>query len=411
MTRPNTYNRETQSRLLQLKSEFSEELYDLLDFWSRDCLDEEHGGFVGRMDHFGKIDPKASKSCVLNTRILWTFSAAYRTLKKDIYKQMAERAYQYLIKHFWDAKNGGLYWELDHTGKPLNTKKQAYVQGFGIYAFSEYYRAVGEEESLGYAKQLFYLLETHFWDPKFSGYLEALTSDWQPLSDMRLSNQDLNAPKSMNTHLHIIEPYTNLFRVWPAPDLKLAIASLLQLFERKIFNQQTKHLDLFFNKDWTPQFQHISYGHDIEAVWLLNEASMEINKGKLDQNVQQFTQTILKATRQEGLDTDGALFYARHGAILDKDKHWWPQAEAMVGFMDAYQQEGDQAYLENIEQLWRFIKAYLKDTTHGEWYWRVDDKNLPVTEEDKAGFWKCPYHNTRALMELIARIDVLTAKI
>ena len=403
-------NEQDISRLLQLKSEFSEELTSILGFWSTKCLDETNGGFIGSMDHFGNVDPEASKGCILNARILWTFSAAYRTTHVDVYRSMAKRAYDYLIKYFWDHENGGLYWELDNKGNPLDRKKQAYVQGFGVYAFTEYFKAFGQEESLDYAKALYQILEEKFWDFKNTGYVEALTKDWNKIEDMRLSLKDLNTPKSMNTHLHILEPYTNLYRVWPNEKLKTALSSLLQIFCRKIYNPNTKHLKLFFSLGWKSQFEEISFGHDIEGAWLMNEASMVINNGALDKEVHLITKELVLSTLNEGLDKDGSLFYEIKGAQLDTDKHWWPQAEAMVGFLDAYELDGQKTHLQQVENLWIFIKNFLKDRENGEWYWRVDANNIPIVSEDKAGFWKCPYHNGRAMMELIERIDKLIDK-
>lgn len=401
-------NEQDISRLLRLKVEFSDELTSILEFWSTKCLDDTYEGFIGSMDHYGNVDPESSKGCILNTRILWTFSAAYRTTNLEVYKTMAKRAYDYLTKYFWDHQYGGLYWELDHKGAPLDRKKQAYVQGFGIYAFSEYYRAVGVEESLAYARELFQILEEKYYDFKNTGYLEALTEDWKEIDDMRLSLKDLNTPKSMNTHLHILEPYTNLYRVWPNEKLKTAISSLLQIFCKKIYNPYTKHLKLFFSRNWKSQFEEISFGHDIEGAWLMNEASILINNGTLDKEVHLITKQLVLSTLNEGLDKDGSLFNEIKGSQLDTDKHWWPQAEAMVGFLDAYELEGKKTYLEQVEKLWVFINNFLKDRENGEWFWRVNADNIPITSEDKAGFWKCPYHNGRALMELIERIAKLT---
>ena len=398
-------NRNLSEILIHLRNDFSEELTSLLEFWATKCVDESYGGFIGKMDHDGQIDPMASKGCILNARILWTFSAAYRTTGKDAYRLLAIRAYDYLKEYFWDPENGGLYWDLDYTGAPLNRKKQAYAQGFGLYAFSEFYRATGTKESLSYAKELFFILEGKFWDSKFGGYVEALTDDWKLMEDVRLSQRDLNTPKSMNTHLHILEPYTNLYSVWPDEELKTAIASLLQIFCQKMYNSNTKHLKLFFSLDWKSQFEEVSFGHDIEAAWLMNEASKAINAGVVEERVHSVTRLLVETTKTEGLDKDGSLFYERHGAVLDKHKHWWPQAEAMVGFMDAYELDGNKSYVQQVELLWTFIENVMKDKKNGEWFWRVDEHNQPITSEDKVGFWKCPYHNSRALMELIKRID------
>ena len=395
--------------LLRLKNEFSAELINILEFWSASCVDEKYGGFIGTMDHFGKIIPESPKGSILNSRILWTFSAAYRLTNNEAYKILADRAYRYITNHFWDDKNGGLFWELDYFGNPLVTKKQAYAQGFGIYAFSEYYRATGLEQSLTYAKELYIILEEKFWDFQFGGYVEALTQDWRVIEDMRLSLKDLNSPKSMNTHLHILEPFTNLYRVWPEARLKNSIQSLILIFTNKIYDAKTNHLNLFFANNWTTQFQEVSFGHDIEAAWLLNEADMVINDRKLNKELQSITNKLIEVTISEGLDSDGSIFYERNGAQLDADKHWWPQAEGLVGFMDAYELHGNQEYLDKLTNLWDFIKSNLLDKSNGEWYWRVDQKNKPITTENKAGFWKCPYHNSRAMIELIERIDKLKA--
>jgi mannobiose 2-epimerase len=225
------------------------------------------------------------------------------------------------------------------------------------------------------------------------------------IDDMRLSQKDLNAPKSMNTHLHILEPYSNLYRVWPDPKLKTAISSLLQIFCQKIYDKNTRHLDLFFGLDWKSQFHEVSFGHDIEGAWLMNEASMLINDGKVSDQVREVSNSLIESTVREGLDTDGSLFYERHGSRLDKDKHWWPQAEAMVGFMESYELHQDLEDLNRVKKVWVFIKAFLKDKENGEWHWRVNEDNLPVPTDVKAGFWKCPYHNSRAMMELVERID------
>ncbi|MGI9531372.1 AGE family epimerase/isomerase [Lutimonas sp.] len=398
-------------KLNGLKNEFSEELNRILTFWSSACLDEANGGFIGKMDHYGKIDPEASKSCILNTRILWTFSAAYRTSNKEVYRSIADRAFDYLVNYFWDKDNGGLFWELDAQGGVLNSKKQAYAQGFGLYGFSEYFRATKKDESLKLALALFDILENNFWEPKFGGYIEALTADWKSLDDVRLSDKDLNTPKSMNTHLHILEPYSNLYRVHPDAKVKKAIESLLQVFTEKIYNPKTQHLRMFFNLDWTSQFEEVSFGHDIEAAWLLNEASILVHEGKVSEDLQKITAALVKATKKEGLDADGSLFNERHGAVLDKDKHWWPQAEALVGFMDAYELDQDPELVRHIEAIWQFIKSHLIDHKNGDWIWRVNAANIPVTSEDKVGFWKCPYHNSRALMELIERIDNLNNQV
>lgn len=395
--------------LQTIKTEMEQELHRLLRYWSTEMLDTDNGGFLGRIDHFGNKYPRAEKGVVLNTRILWTFSAAYRTTKLEEYKQAAGRAYEYIVDKFWDSGNGGLIWSVDYLGSPLNTRKQAYAQGFGVYAFSEYYRATGNDESMGYAQRLFHILENKFYDTKYDGYIEALSKDWSALSDFRLSEKDINSPKSMNTLLHILEPYTNLLRVWDNTELQESISRLLNVFETKIIDAKTGHFKLFFDMDWTSKSSTVSFGHDIEGAWLLNEAAHELGEDSIIKSIQSVALRLVDITLEEGLDIDGSLFNEQDDSHIDTDKHWWPQAEAMVGVWDAYMITKSDKYLAYLNKFWNFIKQNLIDRKTGEWHWRVDKNNKPITTEDRAGFWKCPYHNSRALMEIIERCKAIDA--
>jgi mannobiose 2-epimerase len=394
-------------QLHALLPEFQGELSEILDFWSTKAVDSDFGGFVGQINSEGIVIPKASKGAVLNTRLLWTFAAAFRNTGEHRYRAMADRAYEYLLAHFWDKENGGLFWECDYRGKPVNTRKQAYGQGFGIYAFSEYYRATGSRESLEYARRLFGLLEEKFRDAAFEGYIEALSADWQPMKDMRLSPKDANCPKSMNTHLHILEPYTNLYRAWPAGLLKERIRVLIKLFRDRIIDHQTGHFNLFFEKDWTVRSQTVSYGHDIEGAWLLHEAALVIREPGLIQSIRKPALKLVELTLQEGMDADGSVWYEKEGDHIDKERHWWGQAEAMVGLMDAWEIDKNERYIQHLIRIWEYIKRNLIDRKNGEWFWSATTNGTPNLDEDKAGFWKCPYHNSRALIELTNRIAKL----
>ncbi|WP_346859600.1 AGE family epimerase/isomerase [uncultured Draconibacterium sp.] len=389
----------------KLSDEMSLELENILEFWSAKTIDKQAGGFVGQIDQDGTIAINASKGVVLNARLLWTFSAAYRIIGSEKLESLANRAYEYLLNYAWDKENGGLYWELDFEGNPVNTRKQAYAQGFGIYALSEYYMATGNSKSLEYAKKLYSILENHFLDEENGGYIEALDKDWKPMADMRLSEKDANFPKSMNTHLHILEPYTNLYRAWKTDELRSKIAHILDVFQNRIINPETGHFTLFFEMDWTRRCDIVSYGHDIEGAWLLHEAAHEIEDAERIKTIQKSALRLVNVTLNEGTDTDGSLFYERDGEHLVSDKHWWPQAEAMVGLMDAWEISGEKKYLEEIVRVWEFIKENIIDYENGEWFGRVDRKNEPVQSEDKVGFWKCPYHNTRAMIEMMIRIQ------
>lgn len=389
----------------QLRNEMRSELENnILPFWMNKMEDNEEGGFYGQITGEDELKPEASKGAILNARILWTFSSAYRLLKKPEYLETATRAKRYLIDRFYDPQYGGIYWELDYKGNPLDTKKQIYAIGFAIYGLSEYARATGDEEALAYAQQLFDVIEQHSFDSEQNGYVEALTRDWQPIEDMRLSDKDENEKKTMNTHLHILEPYTNLYRVWKDEQLERQLRNLIEVFITRILDPQTGHLNLFFEEDWTNKYRIYSYGHDIEASWLIHEAALVLGDPEVLKRIEPIIIRIAQAA-DEGLNPDGSMIYEN---FLDKQKidrelHWWVQAENVVGHINLYQHFGNTEALDTAVRCWEFIKTKLIDHEQGEWHWSLLPDGTVNRRDDKAGFWKCPYHNGRMCMEVIER--------
>lgn len=388
-----------------LRKEVTEELEgNILPFWMNKMTDRERGGFYGRISGEDVLMPDEPKGAILNARILWTFSAAYRLLKKPEYLATATRAKRYLLDFFYDKQFGGIYWSVDCEGNPLDTKKQIYALGFAIYGLSEYARATGDEEALEYAIRLFEVIEKYSFDAEKNGYVEALTRDWQPIADMRLSDKDENEKKTMNTHLHILEPYANLYRVWKDGRLKTQLKNLIELFVTKILDTQTYHLNLFFEDDWTNKYHLISYGHDIEASWLIHEAALVLGDETVLKQIEPVIVRIARAA-DEGLNADGSMTYERFSdkGETDRELHWWVQAENVVGHLNLYQHFGDEEALSTALRCWQFIKDKLIDRENGEWYWsRFADGSIN-RNDDKAGFWKCPYHNGRMCLEINER--------
>ena len=380
---------------------------NILPFWLEKTIDRENGGFYGRIDGHGVLHKEAEKGAILNARILWTFSAAYRVLRKPEYLEAATRAKDYVIAHFYDKEFGGTYWSLDYLGQPKDTKKQFYAIGFMIYGLSEYARATGDKEALDYAIPLFDTNESHSFDRENKGYIEACTREWGEIADMRLSDFDANYPKSQNTHLHIIEPYTNLFRVWKDERLERALRNLINIFTDHILNPETHHLDLFFENDWTRGAGHLeSYGHDIECSWLMHEAALVLGDKDVLAKVEPVVQMVAKAS-EKGLNADGSMIHEANldTGHVDDDLHWWVQAETVVGFFNIYQYFGDETALDKAERCWQYIKDNLIDRENGEWYWSRHADGTLNTDDDKAGFWKCPYHNGRMCLEIIERTE------
>ncbi|CAA9199227.1 Cellobiose 2-epimerase [Flavobacterium bizetiae] len=391
-------------QLKQLKTELSDELDAILKYWSKHTLDNENGGFVGQIDFNDHIIANTEKGAVLNARILWSFSASYKVTKNENHKKIVKRAFEFLSEYFYDAEFGGLFWSINADKTPKNTKNQIYALAFAIYGLSEYYAIAKDDKALEIAINLYLKIQEHSYDNEHKGYFEALTRDWQPIDDLRLSDKDVNEKKTMNTHLHIVEAYANLFRVWKDKTLQNDIIELLQTIEEHFINTETGHLRLFFNENWIEKPDVISYGHDIEAAWLLLQCAEISEDETLIANYKKHAIQMAEATK-EGLDSDGGLWYELDPEKneLVAEKHWWVQAEALIGFYNAYQLTGDETYLDIVYKNWKFIKKYILDKENGEWFWGIN-RDYSLIEKDKAGFWKCPYHNSRACLELIERI-------
>lgn len=389
-----------------MKQEMEEVLVsNILPFWMNRMTDDVNGGFYGRITGTDELKPEAEKGAVLNARILWTFSAAYRLLRKPEYLEMAARAKRVVIDCFYDNEWGGIYWSLDCKGAPLDTKKQIYALGFAVYGLSEYHRATGDQEALDYAIRLFESIEKYSFDPVKNGYCEALTRQWGEMADMRLSDKDENERKTMNTHLHILEPYANLYRVWKDERLERQLRNLISLFTDKILNIGTGHLELFFSDDWVSKYRIVSYGHDIEASWLIHEAALVLGDQEILAKVEPLVEYIAAAAG-EGLNPDGSMIYESwpDKGKVDTDLHWWVQAENVVGHVNLYQHFDDGVALQKAFRCWDFIKKNLIDYQKGEWHWSVRADGTVNTVDDKAGFWKCPYHNSRMCMEIMERL-------
>lgn len=394
-----------ENKCSELKEALSVELVRILNYWKEQTVDLEQGGFYGRINHQGIVDATAPKGLVLNARILYAFSAGYQQTKQAQYLQMAQRAFKYLCTYFYDKTFGGMFWSVDAAGRPLDTKKQVYGIAFCIYALSEYHIAFESKEALVLAKELYELLEAKSLDKENGGYFEAYSQGWAFLESPKLSNKDQDSPKTMNTHLHLLEAYSNLYLIWPHQKLKDSIVSLLDNFKQH-FISPIGHLQLFFSANWQLESDIISYGHDIEASWLIWEAAKMVEDEQQLVDTKQLVLSIAQAARK-GLENDGSLLNESNTelTVWNNERHWWQQAEAMVGWTNAWQLNGLSENLETVFENWNFIKTHLLDLEKGEWFWGVNHDYSKMILEDKAGFWKCPYHNTRMCIEMLRRLS------
>jgi len=393
---------------------------NILPFWLKHARDCERGGFHSFIGEDMSVHDDQPRGSLLTSRILWTFSAAYRKYHDPEYLEMARWAYRDLADNFLDKEQGGLVWTIAKDGKPLDAHKQIYGQVFGIYAFSEYFRATGEKSALDEAVQIYRLIEKYASDPKYGGYFDALNREWKQDEALKTSPFGaVAAPKSQNSHIHILEGYTNLLRVWPDDGLRRRHRELIELMMSRIIDPRTNHLILFMQSDWTPIGDEISYGHDIELSWLLVEAAEVSGDPALLARTKQTALAIAKVTKAEGVDQDGGVYNEGnpHG-LTNLNKEWWEQAEAVVGFLNAYQISGDPQQFAYAMQSWNFIQEKFVDRKNGDWHNTLKRDGTPIlgfttacgkyVPSAKLSVWKCPYHNSRACLELIERVHALT---
>ncbi|MFN8206695.1 MAG: AGE family epimerase/isomerase [Bacteroidales bacterium] len=396
-----------QADLKKLKTfAHSEILNDILPFWIEHAPDHKHGGFIGRIAMDNKPDYHAEKGLVLNARILWTFSAAAALFEIPDCRHLARVAYDYLCRHFADNEYGGYYWLLDAEGNPSNIKKQVYAQAFVIYAFSEYFLLTGDQEVLDRAIRLYQLIEKTSFDKERNGYFEAFSREWGPLGDLRLSALDMNEKKTMNTHLHVIEGYANLYRAWKDPGLRERIINLLNVFGKYIIDANDNHFRLFFDEEWQSKSDTISYGHDVEGSWLLHEAAELTGDKELIGKFREWAVKMAEGTLP-AITALGGLCHEteRKHPGNEGELEWWAQAEAVVGYLNAWQISGNLEFLNRASMLSDFILNYFVDVHGGEWFYRLTPGGEPIMSYDKLGMWKCPYHNSRMCFELIRRIE------
>jgi len=383
----------------------------IMPFWCGPALDNKQGGWMSWLSNDLKPDRTQPQGLIINSRILWAFSAVHQARPEKLFKHMADRAFDCVMNKFWDSQNGGAFWRLDDVGRVMDDSKKIYGQAFYVYALAEYHKAFGVPTALARAKELFELIERHSHDPKHGGYIEVCRRDWSEAgAEARLSDKDMNEKKSMNNHLHLLESYTNLYRVWKEPRVEQRLRELIQLFEQRILDPRTKHFNHFFDEEWHVRSDSYTFGHDIEGTWLLCEAAEVLDDALLIEQMQEVVLPMVEVVLKEGIAADGALYYEGEGGkIINPGKECWPQAEAVIGFLNAFQLSSDMKYLQASLRAYDFIENNLVDRVHGEWFWRINEDGKPDPKLPKVSEWKGPYHGSRMCLETLHRLHAISS--
>lgn len=385
-------------RIEEIKSHLIE---DIIPFW-KNLRDDSFGGYYGEMDYELNLDQNADKGCILNSRILWFFANAYMTLGDKSCLEHAKHAYEFLKNAFYDKENGGVFWSVTYDGKPKDDSKHTYNQSFAIYALASYYGASQDKEALELAYQLVDKVEDVCKDN--IGYLEAFTRKFQIESNEKLSENGVMASRTMNTLLHVFEAYSELYRVDKNKKIADCMEWILDLFAEKIYNQRDRRLEVFFDNKWNSLINLNSYGHDIEASWLIDRGVEILGNPYYTEKITPITKDLASHIYSIALDEGSSCYNECEDGNVDTKKVWWVQAEAILGFINGYQQDNTKKeYLEAAGRIWDYIKEYMIDHRKGsEWFNELQKDGTPITKEI-VGPWKCPYHNGRLCFEIINR--------
>lgn len=380
----------------------------IIPFWTGLC-DKEYGGFYGELSYDLKLNQKAEKGCILNSRITWFFSNAYMLLKDEALLDMARHGYEFMTKYCYDRERGGIYWSVSYDGKPLDTTKHTYNQAFAIYALSSYYEATKEKAALDLAMELFHVIEKKCRDE--GGYLEAFTVDFGPESNEKLSENGVMAERTMNTALHVMEAYTQLYKITKDEEVKKKLIWIVEAVEQKIYNPKLHRQEVFFDHEYHTLIDLHSYGHDIETSWLLDETLEILGDEELSKRIGVITKDLTNQVYQVAFDGHSLANECEKG-VVNEHRIWWVQAESVIGFLNGYEKSPERKeYLEASKSQWQFIKDYVVDKREGsEWFWEVTKDGQPYEGRYIVEPWKCPYHNGRMCMEVIKRMERLKGK-
>ncbi len=410
------------NELLEYRKIFENELHNnILAYWMKYGVEKEGNGFYGAVNLENRPILEAPKTCVLNARILWTFAAAAKTYPNKGYDEIAHKAYKVVMEDFSDKENGGFFMELSSSNEVVNDIKHTYAQAFVIYSLCKYYEFNATVKVLNEIKEFFYFLDIKTKDPENPGYLESFTREWKLYDENRMA--DNNEPKSMNTHLHVLEAWAAFYKVWKDPKVELRLTELMNLFLDKIIREDG-HFGIFFDEAFNEAATSkgiCSFGHDIEGSWLLWEAAEILGNKDILEKMRLMSVKMVNNIDRVAVDKDGGLFLesTRFGSHVKTNKHWWQQAETLVGFMNVFELTGNPKYWKTVKLSWNFINTCLIDHERGEWFTKLNRLGVPYLVEPaddpspyyrndwKIDPWKCPYHNGRSMMEMIKRIDII----
>ena len=380
---------------------------NIASFWYSKSLDRQNGGYTINFGPDGELKGAGTKMIVSQARTVWLFSRLARAgYRRDDYIEAGGHGYRFLKEKMWDDNNGGFYWEVDATGeKILKPRKHLYGQAFALYAMSEFYLASGRKDVLDFAVRLFNLLEARSYDRTYGGYVEFFNEDWSPVPEGEGSYMGAGPNlKLMNTHLHLLEAMTTFYRASKLPLARERLLELINIESNTVVRKNLGACTDKYDRDWTPRLEgdyaRVSYGHDIENVWLLMDACDAA--GVSNHPFVDLYRTLFDYSLKYGYDETEGGFYdsgAFNQPADRRSKVWWVQTEAIVSALYMNRMTNEPKYLAVFDKTSDFIDKNMVDWKTGEWHGTVTPEGEQLG--DKANAWKAGYHNGRSMIECL----------
>jgi cellobiose epimerase len=384
-----------------VSGEFRKEIRRIIDFWTCNVVDTRTPGFHGQIEEDGTVNDKANKGAILCSRTLWFLSEAARHTGERKTAMAADHMYKYANTFFKDETGEGFYWSLHPDSSVANDRKQTFAHALFIYAFCAYYRLRQNNDILEKAKNLWMLLENKTSFMEIGCHVAAFNKNWVPLKNMRLDDNDIDAPHTFDTELHVLEAYTALYRIEPHPDLENSIRLCLKAFAEYFIDSKTWILHTHLDRYGKSVSRVVLYGHNVECAWLIWDAVDALNDEALIDYWQPIVLSLIKKVITDGVDDSGKLLegYVKISGLPMTASVWWVQTEALNAFLLAEELDPGKKYLEYFISLWNHVKTKHIDERHGEWLSYSKDDIAKGMNSSLVNEWKGPYHNGRAMLK------------
>lgn len=377
----------------------------VVDFYLPHCVDTEHGGYLEQLDAQGAFASGHGKFLTLQARQLWLFSVlAVNGIRKDEALAAADSGYKFLLAHFRDLRNGGYYSRVSDTGEPTDTRKHAYHNAFVVYGLCAYYQASGNQQARQAALELFDVLEANAYDRRYGGYQEFFYADWTPITDPNEpAYVGAIGTKTYNTHLHLLEAFSQLAQVSRQPRIARRLAELMTINTVTVRHpDHACHID-GWTRDWKlidqPRNLRASYGHDLECAWLVFDAARALDTPI--EPLRGWAISLVDYSLRHGYDQTNGGFY-NTGAIGsgadDRQKVWWVESEAIVSMLEMYALTEDVRYYQAFNSTLNFIEQHQVATNEGGWWAARDADGSVHDNKSRTSTWQAGYHNGRALL-------------